>query len=409
MVTLLFSDVEGSTRLVQRLGEAVYAESLAEHRRLLREAVGAHAGRVVDCRADELFAVFPDAVGAMAAAVAAQQGLAAHEWAQGAKFRVRIGLNTGDPIDAAEGYVGLDVNRAARICAAGHGGQVLASRAVLDAAGSGLDVIDLGDFQLAGLPHPERILQVVVPDARRVFPALRASQSPAIGRRGGRRRRRASASSADAPWMARSLLPRVSEELRRPLADLAASLFTAGRAADRASVFLDRVDHKRLDSQLEAQREMTPFSKRAEREAQTIEAQIAAIDEVEGRLQTLREFTSQAEAVCASDPQTLTEHSIDTHRQRIADTTVALDDTVTRTAVLVGPLAFRLKRTRSRGVYQSAGRFVVPYIDTVGADRIRDFETLAQAREFRAAVRIAEQRGDGSQPYRGGGEYGTGF
>jgi hypothetical protein len=344
---------------------------------------------VVDCRADELFAVFPEAAGAVAAAVAAQQGLSAYAWAEGAEFRVRIGLNTGDPIDAAEGYVGLDVNRAARICAAGHGGQVLASRAVLDAAGS-VDVIDLGDYRLAGLEAPERIFQIAVPDARRVFPALRASPAPSIGRRSGRLRSPAPESSADAPWKARSLLPLVSQELRRPLADLAASLFTASRATDRAQVFLDRVDRKRLDSLLAAQREMIPFSKRAEQEARGIQSQIDAVEEVAGRRRTLREFTTKAAEVCASGADTLTENSILTHSRRIADATATLDDTVTRTAALVGPLAFQLKRTRVRGVYQSAGRYVVPYIDTVGADRIRDFETLAQARDFRDAVRLSQ-------------------
>jgi class 3 adenylate cyclase len=407
VVTLLFSDVEGSTRLVQRLGEAGYAKSLAAHRGLVRAAVHAHSGREVDCRADEFFVVFPDARSAVGATIMAQQSLAAHPWPDGAAFRVRMGLNTGDPIDGEDGFVGLDVNRAARICAAGHGGQVLASRAVLDQAGASLDLIDLGDYLLAGLPTPERLFQIVIPGGRRVFPALRASPAKnATTHRRSLRRRGDPTAFADAAWRARGLLPNVAEDARRALADLASSLFTAERAADRAQKFLDRVDQTRLDSLLASETEMTPFSKHAREEVVRIEAQIASVKEVNGRLDTVRAFTAEASLKLAGDPSLLTPTELLTNVQRITDATATLDEVVTRAAVLVGPRAYRLKRTRARGVYRSGERYVVLYADTVGSERIRDFETLHEARDFRDAIRLSQMTqytGPIFNEYTGGG------
>ena len=169
-VALLFSDIEGSTRLVQRLGEDAYAAALAECRRLLRRAVVEHGGCEVDCRADELFAVFPSAGGGVAAAVAMQRAVAAASWPDDGVVRVRIGLNVGDPVVADDVYVGLAVNRAARICSAGHGGQVLVSHTVRDVVGDAYEFRALGSYTLAGLPAPEPIFQVVISGARLEFP-----------------------------------------------------------------------------------------------------------------------------------------------------------------------------------------------------------------------------------------------
>src|ERR671916_2802996 len=119
-VTFLFTDVEGSTRLLHELGAEGYAQALAEHRRVLREAFGRHGGVEVDTQGDAFFVVFPTAPGALAAASEAQRELA---------IPVRMGIHTGTPFLAEEGYVGPDVNRAARIAACGHGGQVLVSAA----------------------------------------------------------------------------------------------------------------------------------------------------------------------------------------------------------------------------------------------------------------------------------------
>src|SRR6266571_4207278 len=113
-VTLLFTDIEGSTRLLHALGGERYAAALAEHQRLLRAAFAAHAGREVDAQGDAFFVAFPRAVDAVQAAVAAQRALAAHPWPAGAAVRVRMGLHTGEPTPAGERYVGLAVHRAAR-------------------------------------------------------------------------------------------------------------------------------------------------------------------------------------------------------------------------------------------------------------------------------------------------------
>ena len=125
-VTFLFTDIEGSTRLLQELGDD-YGQVVADHRRLLREIFQAAGGNEVDTQGDAFFYSFPRARDAVRAAVDGQRALAAHEWPRGVDVRVRMGLHTGEPTVGEEGYVGLDVVRAARICSAGHGGQILVS------------------------------------------------------------------------------------------------------------------------------------------------------------------------------------------------------------------------------------------------------------------------------------------
>jgi predicted ATPase len=150
-VTFLFTDIEGSTRLLQELGDG-YAEVLAEHRRVLREAWREHDGVEVDTQGDAFFVAFSRATDAVAAAARAQRALAA------GPVKVRMGLHTGEPVRGGEGYVGFDVHRAARIAAAGHGGQVLLSQATADLAGA--EVRDLGLHRLKDLSAPERIFQL---------------------------------------------------------------------------------------------------------------------------------------------------------------------------------------------------------------------------------------------------------
>src|SRR5215213_10061313 len=151
-VTLLFTDIEGSTRLLQALGGERYADVLATHQLLLREAFAAHGGREVDTQGDAFFVAFPRAADAAQAAVAAQCALAAHPWPEGAAVRVRMGLHTGEPLATGERYVGLAVHRAARVGSAAHGGQVLlsaATAAVLqDQLPPDLVVKDLGEHRL---------------------------------------------------------------------------------------------------------------------------------------------------------------------------------------------------------------------------------------------------------------------
>ena len=177
-VTFLFTDVEGSTRLLQELGDG-YADVLAQHRRVLRDVWVRHQGVEVDTQGDAFFVAFARASDAVVAAAEGQCALA------DGRVRVRMGLHTGEPLVSAEGYVGYDVHRAARIAAAGHGGQVLLSQATADLAGP--DVRDLGLHRLKDLRAPERLFQLGTNE----FPPLKTLRetnlpvpaTPFLGRR----------------------------------------------------------------------------------------------------------------------------------------------------------------------------------------------------------------------------------
>src|SRR6266705_406423 len=175
-VTLLFSDVDRSTELVKRLGER-YGEVLADHRRLLRGAFAEHRGIEIDTQGDAFFVAFSSARDAVAAAVAAQRVLAAHSWPEEVEVRVRIGLHTCEPHRSSDGYAGVGVHRAARICTIGHGGQVLLSRStagvVDDEETPGVATRDLGEHRLKDLDRPERIFELVVEGLPSDFPGLR--------------------------------------------------------------------------------------------------------------------------------------------------------------------------------------------------------------------------------------------
>lgn len=177
-VTLLFTDIEGSTLLLQHLGDSGYAQVQANHRRLLRASFNAGHGHELETQGDGFLVAFPRARDAILAAVAAQKALIAHPWPQGVAVRVRMGLNTGEPLSVAEGYVGLDVHRAARICTAGHGGQILLSQSTRDLIEDNLpgdvELRDLGSHRLKDLARPEHIFQVVTPVLASDFPPLRS-------------------------------------------------------------------------------------------------------------------------------------------------------------------------------------------------------------------------------------------
>src|SRR5712691_3892145 len=152
-VTFLFTDVEGSTKLLHELGAEGYAEALAEHRGVIRESCARQGGVEVDTQGDAFFVAFPTAPGALGAVTEALQRL------DPGPIRVRVGIHTGTPHLAEEGYVGVDVHRAARIAAAGHGGQVLVSESTAALAGAGT-LQDLGEHRLKDLSTPERIFQL---------------------------------------------------------------------------------------------------------------------------------------------------------------------------------------------------------------------------------------------------------
>jgi predicted ATPase/class 3 adenylate cyclase len=174
-VTFLFTDVEGSTELLARVGSAEYAELLEEHRRLLRAAFAGAGGLEVDTQGDAFFVAFPSATGAVQAAARVQRETAETPLA------VRIGIHTGEPAVGPTGYVGLDVPRSARICAAGHGGQILISQStrelVEDELPDGTALRDLGEHRLKDLERPQRLSQLLIEGLPTDFPALRTLEN----------------------------------------------------------------------------------------------------------------------------------------------------------------------------------------------------------------------------------------
>lgn len=175
-VTFLFTDIEGSTRLVQHLGTQ-YSEVLSECRSLLRSAFQQHHGHEVDTQGDAFFVAFARASDAIAAAVAAQRALFTNAWSEGVAMRVRMGLHSGEPQRSAEGYVGLDVHHAARIMSAGHGGQVLLSQTTRDLVEhtlpEGVHLVDLGMHRLKNLQRPSRLFQLAIAGLPSNFPPLK--------------------------------------------------------------------------------------------------------------------------------------------------------------------------------------------------------------------------------------------
>jgi class 3 adenylate cyclase len=175
-VTFLFTDIEGSTRLLKQPGEG-YADVLAKHQRLLGEAFDDHGGQVVDTQGDSFFVVFARAKDAIAAAVAGQRALGEHGWPKGAKVRVRMGLHSGEPTVGEERYTGMGVHKAARIASAAHGGQILLSNTtrglVEDDLPRDLSLVDLGEHRLKDIDTPERTFQLNAQRLPHRFPPLR--------------------------------------------------------------------------------------------------------------------------------------------------------------------------------------------------------------------------------------------
>jgi len=177
-VTFVFTDIEGSTALLKRLGDR-YGQVLDAHRRILREAVSGRDGREVDTQGDSFFFAFDRANAALAAAVVAQRALSDHVWPDDGEVRVRMGLHTAEPEVGDERYVGLGVHRAARIGAVAHGGQVLlssATRELVEDEKEGVSVRELGSYRLKDIDRPERLFQLDIAGLRSDFPPLRAEK-----------------------------------------------------------------------------------------------------------------------------------------------------------------------------------------------------------------------------------------
>jgi predicted ATPase/class 3 adenylate cyclase len=183
-VTLLFADVEGSTRLLYTLGAERYQHMRARARKLVRAAAAQHRGHEVDWAGDGVFLAFQSARAAVEAAAELQRSLLREPWSLDAEVRLRIGIHTGEPELAPEGYVGPDVHIAARICAAAHGGQVVVSQAVRDLVGdepaAGLSFRPLGRHRFKDIPNPEPVFQLVATGLAESFPPLQTLGGPTL-------------------------------------------------------------------------------------------------------------------------------------------------------------------------------------------------------------------------------------
>jgi class 3 adenylate cyclase len=188
-VSLFFTDIERSTELARRVGEDHFAVLLATHHQLIRAALAGHGGREIDTAGDGFFAAFQSARDAVAAAVDAQKALSSFAWPPAGEIRVRMGIHTAEPHVSATGYSGVAVHRAARICDAGRGGQVLVSSAtagiIEDDGTSGWSVVDLGEHHLKGLSGGQRLFQLVADGLTSEFGPVRtadaASEKPGTG------------------------------------------------------------------------------------------------------------------------------------------------------------------------------------------------------------------------------------
>jgi class 3 adenylate cyclase len=420
-VTLLFSDIEGSTLLVQELGER-YGEALATHRRLVRAAVSEAGGHEIDTQGDSFFVAFASARDACGAAVEVQRALGRESWLGGAPLRVRIGVHTGEPAIDDEGYLGLDVHRAARICAAGHGGQILLSQTtrdlVGDAALEGTSLDDLGEHRLKDLPRPERIFQVVAPDLPSSFPPLKdidrqgRDESPFLGRERelgleaqtavaavknrlaalakGHTRRKARG-FADLGWEVRSLLPAAPVALRPALSNLGGELFALSRSAVDLDRLLDSVDRKLLTRRLDEYRELGVISARAANEAETLESRLAVLDRLsEARVRRV-ELGEELEHRIGELRPNPAEAEIEALRARVGEALGKLEETLAEGRELLAAEGVHLKRTMHRGIFRSGNRYVVPFFDEVGIEERREFASLAEARVFRRSLRLEDQ------------------
>jgi class 3 adenylate cyclase len=406
-VTFLLTDIEGSTELARRLGER-WPAVVGEHKRLLREAVDEAGGHEVDARGEEVFFAFRRAQDAVGAAVAAQRSLASHSWPKGAGVRVRMGLHTGKPALGDDGgYLGLDVHRTARICAAGHGGQVLVSEATRALAlDAGVRFVDLGEYQFRGFAREERVYQLAADGLAEQFPSLRsASAAPFAGQERSlaksaqglvsrrrpklpavlRRRPSTARRLADLSWQVRSEQGRRPEAERSALLELARSLVVLSRTVDVADRRLARVDRRAFERRLTETRELAVISHYARTRTDTLARQGALLDELASACEVLDERINEFERRAKS-----AETDTGSLRAEVDSLDERLQGALDRVASEVGDAAERLHRTVHRGIYRQGDLWAVPYHDSQGAKRARRFDDLDEARSFRRQQQLIE-------------------
>lgn len=183
-LTFLFTDIEGSTSLLERIGHDAYVQVLAGHHEIVRGPLAAHGGREIDTQGDSFFVVFTSASACTAAVIEMQLALAAHDWRDAGQLRVRMGIHSGEASETSTGLVGFDVHRAARVAAVAYGGQILVSETsaalIRDSLPSGASLQDLGLHRLKDLGRPQHIFQLQATGLDVDFPRLRSLENPAL-------------------------------------------------------------------------------------------------------------------------------------------------------------------------------------------------------------------------------------
>jgi class 3 adenylate cyclase len=420
-VTLLFTDIEGSTLLLRKLADR-YGEALTTHRTLLRSAFEASGGHEIDTQGDSFFIAFASVRDALEAAVAAQRALGREEWPCDAEVRVRMGIHTGEPAVGDEGYLGLDVHRAARISSAAHGGQILLSQSTRELAGdvlpSGTQLEGLGEHRLKDLPRPERLFQLIVPGLRSTFPPLKdvdrqeATASPFLGherelaarvahavfdktRRLSKRAQSSQPGFAELAWEIRGLALEAPRELQAELGALGGKLFSLGRTGADFERYIAAVDRRLLERKLRESKEMAVVSRRIGVEADALTEHVARFESLAKRRAELATLGAESEAALGR-----IRRNLDSDLDAVHTDVGALCTQVERlerevrsqleeVRSALGDLGVSLKRTRHRGVYHAGNRYVVPFSNEVGTEERREFSSLDEATAFRRAVRFA--------------------
>jgi class 3 adenylate cyclase len=398
-MTLVFTDVEQSTELLGRVGAERYSELIDEHRHIVRRAVAEHGGREVDSRGEEFFTVFARARDAVETALAIEREHECTSWGPDVRVRVRIGMHTGAPVAHEGGYLGLDVHRAARVCAAGHGGQVLLSRDTAELVAewpTGAAARSLGAYRLKGIVEPEEILQLVASGLQESFPPLRvtgaeravfvaeagdalaeAARKSVSGHRSRRRLRPHLHHSSDdrvlaVAWEARAQIAEAPQGSRELLAQLATQLFDAARISADAERVQSSVDRKVLENRLRGYREMAVVSKRAQKEADALGARHKLLEEVDAQRKALMELAEEIEGrlfvgASADDPTRVHAHA------------EALARSLEKARASISPQDLKLAKTHHRGIYRRGRMYVVREFDEVGIEHDREFQSMHDA------------------------------
>jgi hypothetical protein len=291
----------------------------------------------------------------------------------------RRSQHTGEPALSGEGYLGIDVHRAARICAAGHGGQVLVS-APTRARVPSVAARDLGEYALKGIAAPEVIFALDAPGLARIARPLRATAAGARRRRwprAGRPASRARTGLRELAWELRATLPATAESERPSVSAVAAAIFAAAHAESEAAAYLRRTDRRLLERRLASYREMSVTSRRSARELAKVERQLGYLDALGSHREELERAARRKPAI----------------ENDITAATQLLEHTLEEARALLRDEAEPLGRTLARSVYRSpSGEYVVLAYDTSGIERRHRFATRKEARAHSRALRLQDKR-----------------